>query len=177
MAQITLDTNNIPDVVYIVSHNLDVIAILIGVVLLGILASFILEYRKRSIKLKVAEDRLKVAVAKSLGIWSTILGSSGTIVALLQSGDLSLLNAVPKAAEATTAVASIAYFFYNLGGSKAVKSVVDTLTKWSKGSPAPTVTQNLAAEITADGATSISDVSSGADPIQEPNPDPSKYGL
>lgn len=96
MAQITLDTNNLPDVVYIVSHNLDVIAILAGVVLLGILASFILEYRKRSIKLKVAEDKLKVAVAKSLGIWSTILGSSGTIVALLQSGNLSLLNAVPK---------------------------------------------------------------------------------
>jgi type II secretory pathway pseudopilin PulG len=131
---ITIDTNNLPDIGYILTHHIFEIAVVVGVVVLGILASFALEIYKNRIQGKKEEALLKKAIAKGLAGISTVFSAAGSYVALAQHGNLALLTYIPAVAAVAPTIASVAYFFYNLGGNKFVKSTINFLSKWSNNS-------------------------------------------
>jgi hypothetical protein len=143
--QITINTDNLPDIGFILTHHVFEILVVLGVLVLGVIASFALEFYKTRIQGKVEEAKLKKAVAKGLAGISTVLSAAGSLVALLQHGDLTLLNYVPAVAAAVPTIASVAYFFYNLGGNKYVQSTIQALNNWTKKSDTTVATPEVIA--------------------------------
>lgn len=131
MAQIVID---MPDVGYIVTHNLDVVLAAVAFVLAGAVLSLLVFIHKTRYYKVHAEPMIKKAVAKLLVGYATAFSLAGGLLSVAASQEpiLAAVGSVaPDVARHIPMLLGIAYALYNFGMDRRFKAVYGVLEAWS----------------------------------------------
>lgn len=128
-AQITFDTDNLPDIGYVISHHPDVILGVIAIVLAGLATTGLVSFHKSRFYKKHGEALARKAITVLVTVWSAVFTGAGYLV-LVSDQVTAFGTALPFVGKYFLATVGVAYTVYNFGLNARVKLIVDKLREW-----------------------------------------------